>query len=223
MNKIKYLSILLILTLPIACSDDPTSSKNPSYQIFPDGYFSAGYREDYTLSGVSDSGPTFTGSYTLVTQSPKQFNNEQVVPIQIFNEWFDQLNTRFSSFGNTNYSTDLNNLQIIGFEDLGINSSSILTDRSSIPKTAKINDSGILGTFQDNLGNIITYTWALEKADGNNASIVFASTARDPLGNLVIQGNTTWIINSSGQRQSLTILFDFIPFNDPVRWTGVKQ
>jgi len=75
----------------------------------------------------------------------------------------------------------------------------------------------------DNSGNVTTLTWELQSASNGRAKLIWASEVKDALGNVTIEGNNAYEIESNGQRHSMTILFDVKIFADPVSWVGTKM
>ena len=231
MKKFKELLVLLILSNVLAsCGGDgdsngggtPTSIK--TYQLFPDGYFSTGFREDYSITGTDEFGAVFAqGTRFELAQQTKTFNNQQVIPILVQNDWTD-VNSGADATTSvlSNYATG-NELRLIGEENLLDGITSIGSNPSTIPSTAKVGDSGSFGSYADNIGNTTEITWRLESDAGDFAKIIIDSIIKSSDGTALIVGNTAYIIDESGNRQSMTIFVDFRFLGSiKLNWAGVK-
>ena len=223
MKLFNTLLFLIVSTLALSSCDSNESNEtlDALYQLFPDGYFSEGFREEYTLSGTSPSGLLLEGTHLELTEEQRSFGGEQVSPIRIQNDWIDtQTNEQFSNASFSFYSIDPENRRLIGSEDIiaGIVSNSNAINR--IPVSASIGESGVVGSYLDTTGGTITLAWRLEEASGEFARIVWDSEIRDGQGNVVVEGYTAYVIDRTGDRQSIELLFDVKLLNDPVTWMG---
>lgn len=223
--NILFILSLILLTLTNCGDDDDDDnvSAEIEYQLFPDGYFSAGFREEYSMTGISTSGVEFAGTHLQLTQSTTSFEGQQVNPVLSQSDWTDTNGGAFSIASLAYYSTDPNNRTLVGTEDFLTKVSSTTSNPENIPVTAQIGDSGQVGTFTDVFGSVTTQTWELESADDGLAKVTWASETRDVLGTLVVEGHTGFVINQDGVRQSLSLLFDIKAFADPVTWVGTKK
>ncbi|MGH1365950.1 MAG: hypothetical protein ACRBF0_20495 [Calditrichia bacterium] len=217
---------LLLLTFLSSCGGSDPQSPEPtevSFQLFPNGYFSAGFREEYNITGTSPSGLMLQGTHLQLTQTATSFNGQQANPVRIQNDWTDTNTSQMFSNGSTEYySTATDNKTLLGSQDLFTMVIGIPVSAAVIPQTAKIGDSGTHASYTDNLGNTTTLTWTLQDAGNNQARLVWASETRDVNSVLLIEGNTSYVISENGTRQSMTILFDVKAFADPVSWVGAK-
>ena len=230
MNPIAILFLLLWIGGALAGCGDEDSGNNPAqadsktYQLFPPGYFSPGFREEYAMRGTSPAGLSLEGTHLELTQPIKTFAGRQVVPLLDQNDWTDtQSGDAFTTASLSNYSTDPADLKLIGTEDIITAVVTIFSDPGRIPTTAQIGDTGTLGTDTDSAGNTVVRTWRLEADTGDLAKLSWQSTVSDNAGNIIAEGNNTYVIDPMGNRQSMNILFDFKPFNDPVSWVGTKR
>lgn len=229
MKLLTRLLVLPLLAFSLTnCGDDDDDDNNDvsaeiEYQLFPDGYFSAGFREEYSMTGINTSGVEFEGTHFQLTQSTTSFEGQQVNPILSQSDWTDTNGGAFSVASLAYYSTDPNNRTLVGTEDILTKIVSTTSTTENIPITAQIRDSGQVGTFTDVFGSVTTQTWELQSADDGLANIVWASETRDVLGTLIVEGHTGYVINQDGVRQSLSLLFDIKIFADPVTWVGTKK
>ena len=232
MNQVvNLLKLILVSSVAVGCGEDsgdgnnnPAQSNEKTYQLFPAGYFSPGFREEYVITGTSPAGLNLQGTHLELTQQTKTFNGRQVVPVLDQNDWVDtQSGDSFTTASLSNYSTDPANLNLIGTEDVLTAVITVFADPQGIPTTAKIGDSGTIATDTASDGNTVVKTWRLEADAGDFAKIYWQSTVSDNAGNIIADGNNAYVIDEMGNRQSMTILFDFKPFNDPVSWIGRKR
>ena len=216
----------LLFTLLLSCGGSDSQSPEPtevSFQLFPAGYFSQGFREEYSIVGTSPGGLMLQGTHLELTQAATSFNGQQSNPVRIQNDWTDTNTNQMFSNGSTEYySTDVDNKTLLGSQDLISSVIGIPTSAAVLPQTAKIGESATYATYMDGAGNVTTLTWALQDAGNNQASLIWASETRDVNSVLLIEGNTSYVINTSGARQSMTILFDVKALADPVSWVGTK-
>ena len=225
----KSIHVLIFIAFVFAglsgCSSNESSDPEDTlYQLFPNGYFSEGFREEYGVSGTSPSGLTLEGTHLELTAEEQSFNGEQVSVVRTQNDWVDnQTNQQFSNAALSFYSTVSADRKLVGSEDLitGVVSSS--TSEERLPESASIGESGLVGSYTDTAGSSIMQTWRLEEANDGFAKIIWASQVRDDQGNLILEGETAYIIDRDGNRQSLELLFDVKQLNDPVSWVGVKR
>lgn len=225
-TRLSFFAGLFLLTLLLSCSGSDPQSPEPtevSFQLFPAGYFSQGFREEYTITGTSPGGLMLQGTHLELTQAATAFNGQQSNPVRIQNDWTDTNTNQMFSNGSTEYySTAANNKTVLGSQDLITSVVSIPSPTAVIPQAAKIGESGTYATYSDGAGNVTTLTWSLQDAGNNQALLVWASETRDVNSVLLVEGNTSYVINTSGVRQSMTILFDVKALADPVSWVGTK-
>jgi len=217
---------LLLFTFLSSCGSSDPQSPEPtevSFQLFPNGYFSTGFREEYNMTGTSPGGLMLQGTHLELTQAATTFNGQQANPVRIQNDWTDTNTSQMFSNGSTEYySTDAASKMLIGTQDLLTSTIGVPASMTVIPQTAKVGDSGTHATYTDNFGNTTTLTWTLQDAGNSQARLVWASETRDVNSVLLIEGNTSYVISENGTRQSMTILFDVKALADPVSWTGTK-
>ena len=225
MKNFKSLLIMLIVSFTFSgCGgDDSTNStttptNQKTYQLFPNGYFSTGFREEYSITGTDESGAVFArGTRLELAQQTKTFDNQQVIPILVQHDWTDiNLGAEVTTSVLSNYSTG-NELRLIGEENLLDGITSIGSNLSIIPSNAKVGDSGSIGSYVDNIGNTTEITWRLEAGTGDFAKVFIKSVIKDSAGTILFVGDGGYVIDESGNRQSITIFVDF-------RWLGgIKQ
>lgn len=210
----KFLLVLIAFFVLSGCGDGDNSF-NPTdpdavFNLFPSDYFIIGYSESYSLSGFDTAGGLPTGSLSMQTQSQEIFNGELAIPISVA---LQVVNTQTGSFINSTgigyYSTDENDRRELGFTNITLGTSTFIAVTSAIPATAKIGDSGEIGSYIDNLGNRDVKTWQLLDGGDGRASLVFSSTTRDQVGLFLSSAEESYLIEQNGDRVSVEFrLFD---------------
>lgn len=225
-TRLSFFAGLLLLALLTSCSGSDPQSPEPtevSFQLFPAGYFVQGFREEYSIVGTSPGGLMLQGTHLELTQAATSFNGQQSNPVRIQNDWTDTNTSQMFSNGSTEYySTVSDNRTLLGSQDLISSVIGVPTSAGAIPQAARIGESATYATYSDGAGNVTTLTWALQDAGNNQALLVWASETRDANSTILIEGNTSYVINTNGMRQSMTILFDVKALADPVSWVGTK-
>jgi len=170
MSNFKALLMVLIVSFTFSgCGGDSTNSTTTptdqkTYQLFPNGYFSTGFIEEYSITGTDESGVVFArGTHLELTQQTKTFNNQQVIPIRVQNDWTDvNSGAEGATLVLSNYAISNEHL-LIGEENLINGITSTGSNLEAIPSTAKVGDSGSMGSYADNIGNTTEITWRLEE------------------------------------------------------------
>lgn len=208
----KTLRLLVTLFILTACVDSGDSF-NPTdpdtvFTLFPSDYFDPGYLEDYELSGFNDNAIPQSGLFSIETQPPVIFDGEPAVPVFASMQVADvqaglSLTTRTAYF-----SIDEIDRRYLGTSNLLFGSLTFFAlSTSTIPATAKIGDSGEIGTYVDSLANENTRTWQLEDGGDGRAWLIFASTTRDFLGFRLSALEERYLIEPNGERVSIRLRF----------------
>jgi hypothetical protein len=208
----RLILILSIIMLFIGCGgggggggSSPTP-EDATFKLFPDGYFTAGYQESYTLTGSDTSGGKFKASNSSQTGSSIVVDGEQVVPIMSHYELTETVtNVSVSGLQTSYYTDDPNNRLYLGYDDesLGISSTAIST--TAIPQTAKVGDFGKVGTYKNTDGETEVMTWQLTDANNGLANLIFSTTYQDQDGNLASSEEDTSVIDQNGNTRSFTV------------------
>lgn len=221
------LAILIAAAGVVGCSSEDATEpvRQPlQYRLFPAGYFSTGHREDYAITGSSPAGLVLEGTHIEVTGQVKEFNGETVVTLLQENDWVDtQTSDAFTTAELQHYTLETAQRRLMGIEDLVNPSVATSLDPKSLPVTAGIGDSGVIGSYLDNLGRIIEKTWRVEAAGNDMARVIFETVVIENGRQVTAEGSIGYVIDTAGNRQEISIVFDVKALNDPVTWTGAKQ
>lgn len=212
MKKIMVLFVLLALFLS-ACgggapaTDDPSNTGGGSptdtsiaFNIFPPGFFT-NYDVATTLSGKNDSlGITYTGDTSDKTQAQAIFLAEEAIPV-VGRISFTGSNGSFGSATVTSYfNTDENDRRLLGVE---ADTSTASATTRAIPLMANIGNSGVFGTYIDNVGYETSAVWLLEDGFDGRARLVLINVTRDTAGDIDNTMKTTYLIEPNGARLSV--------------------
>jgi hypothetical protein len=204
-----------------APASTPTDA-NLAFQIFPAGAFSSGYTETYQLSGSDTVGGTYTATLSATTQPQTTFNGQPAIPVQSLVKITNNQTGAFvtgTSIGY--YSTDSGSRMYLGFTDNTTNTTYTAVSLNVIPQSAKIGDSGVVGTYSGG-GETDQISWQLTNANNGLANLVTNNTTTIS-GNLQWSGEHSYVIDQSGNRKSLTIKIFYADSGITVTLSGNKQ
>lgn len=236
MRFIAHSSLLFIVVLILsACggggggSGNGDPDPNPgnteeSFRLFPQGYFVAGYREEFDIEGENIFGE-YEGTILTVTESEAIFNGSQAVPVRTFTDWHNKLDVEdaVALEGVDYFSTAEDDRRRLGNFFTTFLITAVANSNEVLPVTAKFGDEGTAGIFSDSVGETIEITWKLEDAGNNKAKLTWQSTSKFPDNSIHIISTTSYIIGKDGKRESLTINFDDRFLNVVTTWTGVRK
>jgi hypothetical protein len=210
----KVLKLFIPFFVLTGCFDSGDSF-NPTdpdtvFTLFPSGYFNVGYSETYDLSGFGNNGISQLGLFSVETQLRTIFNGEPAIPVLTALQVTDTQTGSFSTAMKTEYfSIDSNDLRDLGFSNLLFGFTPFFAfSPAVIPATAKIGDSGEIGTYIDDFGtqNIIK-TWQLEDGGDGRARLVYFSTTQDFRGFRLSSIEQRYLIEQNGDRISMSLKF----------------
>lgn len=211
MDSIKQIFIIFILTFTLAgCgggSDDAVTNTptDPTldFSTFPSTFFNGNYTATYSLTGSLTSGSStigLTAIWDVTSGNNSLFNSQSVNPIMETLE-VAFANNQIDSVSNEDYySTDVNDLQVLGSYNLTSGVTSTATTTNRIPLTAKIGESGNIGTYSQTDGNTTTVTWVMEDGFNGRAKLAITYTERNASNVLESTETHRWIIEQSGRR-----------------------
>ncbi len=181
---------------------------NINFKLFPDDYFT-GYDVYAALVGSNNKGQSYTGSITEKTLAVTTFLGESAIPVESKTE-FTITNGGFGSATLKNYySVNADDRRFLG---VGGNIVTVSATTTPIPETARIGDSGMIGTYIDNANFETTLSWRLEDGFNGNAKLVLLNVTDKPSGDLDNRFTTTYLIQPDGSRLSVKL----VTYNDNV-------
>jgi len=214
--------ILLLISLSAwlsACggggsSDVPTDT-SLVFPAFPPGYFDGSYSALYLLTGSSSDDENFSATLREQSSSTVLFNTQPVMTINqqiwITNVTTGAIDTELSEIY---YSTDINNLTLVGSLNITDGVITMATSTSIIPLTGSIGDFGNVGSYILSDGTSLTLSWAL--LDGFNGKAKLEKTAvfRDSSGALEATEVDTYTISQDGTVLHVDIKITFHQLDD---------
>ncbi len=239
----KYTHIVLIVLMTvfnvIGCSSgDNTDTQGSStssleFKFFPPGFFVAGYREEFNFTGIrqrtdtNEQTDTFTNTSVIVTQPEGVYNLTSVIPILDIGEIGFSNNTTTPVSATQNYTLFSNDRRYIGDTVIlfGITTTTTATSTSPIPETVNIDDSGNVGRYLDNFGQIILITWDIKDAGNDQAELTWTTRIHSGVDNsLLVEREDISIIDVNGNRLSKSSRIEFFNVEQNIldNWVGVK-
>lgn len=209
----------------------PTS--NLEFKFFPPGFFVAGYREEFNFTGIrqrtdtNEQTDTFTNASVIVTQPEGVYNLTSVIPITDIGEIGFSNGATAPVSSTQNYTLFANDRRYIGDTIIlfGITTTTTATSTSPIPETVSIGDSGEVGSYLDNFGQIILITWDAQDAGNDQAKLTWTTRTRSGADNsLLVEREDTSIIDVNGNRLSKSSRIEFFNLEPNLldNWVGLK-
>jgi len=195
-----------------------------AFRLFPQGYFNAGYNEEYTITGTDRFGE-YEGTIAYSTQGVTSFDGKQAIAIKVDEDWTGITNPNVDwSFDYTHfYTTDPQNLFYLGFDFPTFLTTATSDATKKIPVTANIGDSDFIGNYTDNRGSTIEANWKLADVGNNQAELTFTYITRTDGGFLGVIDDVSFVIDTNGNRQSFARSYES-KFDEFITlWEGVKQ
>src|SRR3989344_963773 len=236
-TKYKLVIVFIGLVLLGACGSggggggDSSSTSTPAptptdtnlaFQLFPAGFFSSGYTETYQLSGSDTVGGTYTATLSATTQSQTTFNGQPAIPVQSLVKITNTQTGAFVTGTSIGYhSTDSGSRMYLGFTDNTTNTTYTAVSLNVIPQSAKIGDSGVVGTYSGG-GETDQISWQLTNANSGLANLVTNNTTTIS-GNLQWSEEHSYVIDQSGNRKSLTVKIYYADSGITITLSGNKQ
>ena len=219
-------------------SSDPDPDPDPNattFKFFPEGFFVAGYREEFDFNGTrinavtNDQLDIFTNNPVIVTQPEGVFNLTSVIPVLDVGEISLAFGTVTTPVSVTqHYTIDNNDRRLIGevVVIFGVTTTTTPVTTSPIPETVQIGDSGNVGTYLDNFGSRLIISWDVEKtANDNQARLTWTTNIENAASSIQLsEREDIFIIDVNGNRVSKEIYFESFNLSPDIidRWTGVK-
>jgi hypothetical protein len=184
-----------------------TTSSGTTFQLFPDGFLTAGYTESYDLTGSNTSGAAYTATLDVTTQSQTTFNSAAAIPVEHQLHLTNTVTHISGTLTSTDYhTTSLSDHEYLGFHNANYGNTASGPSLFAIPESAAIGDSGDIGTYTYSNGNVQTLTWELNDAGSGFAIFVITSTIKDSTGDTLSTEESSYVIDQDGVRESVTMV-----------------
>ena len=220
----KIVNIVLLLSLLTACGGSG-GGKSPTkeFQLFPDNYLAAGFSESYAIIGEDQRGIPFTGTYRIERWPESEFNSQPTIPLfEILK--YQNLFTNAVITSTSYYTTSLSALEIVDIaSSLQPGVETVSSASTVIPRTARIGDSGEIGTYIDNAGNTTVFYWDLTRAPNGRAYLTLYGSITDQFEELTGTLETTYTISANGNRSNVSIILHSAKQNITLNFSGNKQ
>lgn len=221
---IHSLLIFLILVFVTACGggETPANTDIPTdtslaFSAFPPGYFDGSYSATFSYTGTDTDGDTYTATFSATSGADTTHNS---LPVKTINEAMLMTNTVTnvvgSSLTNTYFSTDINNLQYLGYYTASPVVTAIATSTSVIPITTTIGKSGIIGNYVRDDTSTFTKDWALFDGFNGKAKLIVTTTSNDTSGNLYAITKITNLISQDGTKLNEEVIITYYHQNGSV-------
>ncbi len=229
--------IMLSAMFLISCSDSvetvAASSDINSEQLiakvamFPTGYFDAGYVENYVISGSDDYGRKYTGTYEIKTAAEEVFNGVTAVPVVSILSYTTTINNVQAPplvIALTQYYSATSPRQYLG--NMNDNTSLILTLKNQavdIPSSVINGSSGTIANLVASNASFETISWSINENNSNTYSLVFDFSDTDSAGGLLNKEVQNFVIDSTGERQSWSMVSEIPSLNNTLRFSGRRM
>lgn len=208
------LKICLLCTMLVgltACGGGTNSTDTyyepvPDYKLFPVGYFTPGYHQDYHLTGYDTLGRNYTGNYHVVSNTSTYFDGEYNIPVTFTTSLTSDFGSSETKSITQFYSNQNYRLYQNGSENLITGEVSFAEHLDQIPAFAYIGDSGRVGSYIMSSGKSVIKNWQINDAGFGAAKLVFISSTYDVYDHLETLYEKTLEINQYGDIYSLKIV-----------------
>lgn len=227
----KVIKTIFTITMPlfmslslVACGGGGGSSSSTSdtptdtsivFSTFPSTYFGGNYSSTYTLNGSFSNGDNVRATWNIQSGSTTSFNSQSVTTIdQLLSITNTTTSATSGGLSETYYSTDTNNLTLLGGYRTIDGVSSMATSTTVIPLSGTIGDFGMVGNYTLSDGTSSSITWALEDGFNGKAKLVTTTTIRDSSNALYATEVDKWLITQDGARESVSVTVTYHQSNN---------
>jgi len=195
--------------------------------IFPTGFFDAGYKESYVVTGSDDFGRKYTGSYEVLTGAKDVFNGVDVIPVDSTLSYTTTINgvqTTPITIVLTQYYSATTPRQYIG----NVNSntslvSTLLGAATDIPSLVTNNSSGQVARLVASDSSIETIDWSVSSNANGDYDLAYSYNDTDSAGGLITNEINTFVVNANGRRLSWTMTSEIPSLSNTLRFSGSRQ
>lgn len=186
------------------------------FTIFPPNFFtnySASADLTGTFTGSILGDVELTGSLTEVLQAQTTFLGSAAIPYLTTTTF-----TSTAGIGGTAQLTSYYNMEENNRRFLGVSGevNIVSATTTAMPQTARIGESGNIGTYVADDGMTSVISWSLEDGFNGNAKLILSNQTNNASGAPDNTVTTTYLIQADGTRLSV----ELITFNDTVNITS---
>lgn len=150
---------------------------NESYSLFPPSYFTNKHLETYHVDATLTGSP-LEGNFTIHAGPAKNFNSMDVfnlVKVRTLDAWGMSIISEIENYYTPIFLNSKGESVVyyvgINLVTTGVTYTVTSSPTPEIPLSAKIGDSGDMGTFIGSDGSTVTITWRLEEGDDNDDNL----------------------------------------------------
>lgn len=228
--KFRYLSLLFTWSILLgACggggaSGDSATATNLPFELFPSGYFTAGYLESYVIAGSSSAGAVYEGTVSYQTQATSTFDSKSAVPVLAQLSVTNTQTAATLTVNSTAYMSTTPTARTLLGEYYSLSDvTTIASSTSAIPTTATIGAVGVVGNYNSSDGGSTEVSWRLENGKNGLAKFVLAWTSQDVSGNLESTQEQSFTIDQDGIRRAIAINAYDVASNVTIQLSGTIQ
>ena len=212
MNTLNKISVLLLVTISLSACGGETATNSvyyepeTEYRLFPIGYFSPGYHQDYALSGYDTQGKTYSGNAHIVTDAGIYFDREYSIPVTSTIKLFDNYGGAETFSAIHFYYSQQHQRYLNGTENILSGEIAFAEYLYQIPVHAYIGDSGRIGEYVTSTGNTIIRNWQLKNATPGFSRFVLTTSSYNTFNQLESLFERSVEINQNGDIYSINIV-----------------
>lgn len=192
--------------------------------VFPADFFTQGYTESYSVTGSSDTGSQFSGTYEVSTEDENVFNGVAAIPVVRTLAYSAVINGQVTSPYSvtlTEYFTVTEPRQYLGSEhESGLVMTSI-DQPVDIPGLVTPGTFGFIGTYIGSDSSQEDLSWSAEKV-GDQYLISFSSLFTDSSGGVLSDETQSFLIDIDGHRKAWEFTSFLSNQNVTLTFTGVR-
>jgi hypothetical protein len=207
---LRLLGIVMLLGLA-ACAqttEDTVTADAESFSVnvYPAGFFAAGYTENYVITGTDQEDRVYTGTFELATSEETVFNGEPAVPVSSTLSYSRPINGIVVSpktFVLTEYFSTSIPHKYLGSEndDTAVIMTPVVPP-VEIPAVVNAEGSGKVGDFIGTDTSAESINWSLNKIDDNDFQMSYFSEVTNGAGEIINSEAQTFDIDATGERHA---------------------
>lgn len=232
---INTVCVVAVTVLLVSCAESVTEAgqgagteqlPTTSVEVFPDGFFSAGYTENYAVTGIDDKGTEYAGTFKLTTGDEEVFNGIDAVPVISELSYAAVINgmtvTPITIVLTEYFSVSLPR-QYLG--SINAYTALILTAQGPvnyIPETVVPDSSGIMASSVGSDSSQEDIDWFIQDNAGDSYILSFVLNHTDGAGGLINREVHTYTINETGDRLSWSLTAQVSSLSNTLRFSGTR-
>jgi hypothetical protein len=192
--------------------------------VFPADFFTQGYTESYSVTGSSDTGLQYSGTYEVKTGAETVFNGVPSIPVTRTLEYSTILNGQVTSPVSivlTEYFTADEPRQYLGSEHESGLVTIAIDQPVEIPEFATPGNFGSIGTYIGSDSSYESLSWSAAMS-GDQYLISFTSLLTDSSGGMISDETQSFLIDIDGVRKAWEFTSILSNRNMTLTFTGIR-